>query len=393
LSCEILTYNDIDGREWEALVEGSATGSWFQTPEAYAFYASQREIMRPFVLAVRWQQPDGSKQSSDGSSPMSDVSKQSSDGSKQSSDDSSQQTLRGVCCGYVTIEKNPLKQYFTRRAIIIGGPVLADDCSTEEAYTLMQAVRRHLMTDTPSAQSPIYIETRNFNDYSKWRNAFECSGDHLGRRPLLPFRWKDALGFSYQPHLNFHFDCTDKDAIWTRLSETRRRQINKSVKSGTTIEEARTEVEITEWYAILSDLYRRRVKTPLFPLSFFLEFFRQKRGVYLLVKHEGRVIGGMMCPIHAGKCLYEWFVCGLDTAYKDQYPSVMATWAAMVYAHEHGIPKFDIMGAGVPGVPYGVRDFKAEFGGTMVEYGRFLHVAKPLLYRIGEAGVAFLKRQ
>jgi lipid II:glycine glycyltransferase (peptidoglycan interpeptide bridge formation enzyme) len=52
-----------------------------------------------------------------------------------------------------------------------------------------------------------------------------------------------------------------------------------------------------------------------------------------------------------------------------------------------------MMGAGEPGVPYGVRDFKAEFGGTMVEYGRFLHVAKPLLYRIGEAGVAFLKRQ
>ncbi|MBQ6749114.1 MAG: GNAT family N-acetyltransferase, partial [Paludibacteraceae bacterium] len=309
----ILTYNDIDGREWETLVERSATGTWFQTPEAYAFYASQREIMRPFVLAVRWQQPDGSKQSSDDSSPMSDGSSPMSDGSKQ-------QTLRGVCCGYVTIEKNPLKQYFTRRAIIIGGPVLADDCRTEEAYTLMQAVRRHLMTDTPSAQSPIYIETRNFNDYSRWKEAFE------------------QAEFRYQPHLNFHFDCTDKDAIWTRLSETRRRQINKSVKSGTTIEEARTEEEITEWYAILSDLYRRRVKTPLFPLSFFLDFFRQKRGVYLLVKHEGRVIGGMMCPIHAGKCLYEWFVCGLDTAYKDQYPSVMATWAAMVYAHEHGIP-------------------------------------------------------
>ncbi|MBQ6764776.1 MAG: GNAT family N-acetyltransferase [Paludibacteraceae bacterium] len=375
MSCEILTYNDIDGREWEALVEGSATGTWFQTPEAYAFYASQKEIMRPFVLAVRWQHPDGSKQSSDVNSPKSDDSKQSSDVSSPMSDDSSQQTLRGVCCGYVTIEKNPLKQYFTRRAIIIGGPVLADDCRTEEAYTLMQAVRRHLMTDTPSAQSPIYIETRNFNDYSRWKEAFE------------------QAEFRYQPHLNFHFDCTDKDAIWTRLSETRRRQINKSVKSGTTIEEARTEEEITEWYAILSDLYRRRVKTPLFPLSFFLDFFRQKRGVYLLVKHEGRVIGGMMCPIHAGKCLYEWFVCGLDTAYKDQYPSVMATWAAMVYAHEHGIPKFDIMGAGVPGVPYGVRDFKAEFGGTMVEYGRFLHIAKPLLYRIGEAGVAFLKRQ
>lgn len=362
---QILTYNEIDRVQWSALVEGSATGTWFQTPEAYAFYASQTEIMRPFVFAVRGRQESGSLPAKGTTIP----------GEK------GKETLRAVCCGYVTKEKNPLKQYFTRRAIIIGGPVLADDCSPDEVSELLNAVRNGAQERNDATSSndelmrPIYIETRNFNDYSRWKEAFE------------------RAGFRYQPHLNYHFYCTDKDSMRTKLSETRRRQINKSVKSGTTIEEARTEEEITEWYAILSDLYRRRVKTPLFPLPFFLEFFRQKRGVYLLVKYEGRVIGGMMCPINESKCIYEWFVCGLDTAYKEQYPSVMATWAAMVYAHEHGIPKFDIMGAGVPGVPYGVRDFKAEFGGTMVEYGRFLHVAKPLLYRIGEAGVAFLKRQ
>lgn len=52
-----------------------------------------------------------------------------------------------------------------------------------------------------------------------------------------------------------------------------------------------------------------------------------------------------------------------------------------------------MMGAGEPGVPYGVRDFKAEFGGQLVEHGRFIHICKPMLYRIGKLGVKFLKRK
>ena len=180
--------------------------------------------------------------------------------------------------------------------------------------------------------------------------------------------------------------------MYERMSETRRRQIRKAVSSGVEITEAQSEQEIADLYCILAELYRRKVKTPLFPLSFFIEFYRQKRGVILLVKYGEKVIGGIMCPIFDEKCIYEWFVCGMDNEYKNHYPSVMATWAAMEYANGHNTPMFDIMGAGVPDVPYGVRDFKAEFGGEMVEHGRFLHVAKPWLYKIGTLGVKVLKR-
>jgi hypothetical protein len=51
------------------------------------------------------------------------------------------------------------------------------------------------------------------------------------------------------------------------------------------------------------------------------------------------------------------------------------------------------MGAGKPDIPYGVRDFKMEFGGELVEHGRFLCVRKPLLYWIGELGVKILKNK
>ena len=329
----ILLNNNIDRAEWSKLVAASATGNWFQTPEAYDFYASQPELFKPFAVGV-----------------------------------TNEERLRGVCVGYVTVEKNALKQMLTRRAIIMGGPCLADDCADYEVMELLRAVRKQLATEA------IYIECRNFNDYSRWRNAFE------------------AEGFSYVPHLNFHVDCTDKEAMDAKLSENRKRQIKKAVKSGIEIVEAQSEQEIADWYDILLTLYRTKVKTPLFPLSFFIEFYRQGLGKYLLVKYEGKVIGGIMCPILEGRCIYEWFVCGMDTEYRNQNPSVMATYAAMEYGNAHGLARFDFMGAGKPNEPYGVREFKARFGGDEVEHGRFLCVTKPVLYKIGTLGVKLLKK-
>ena len=359
----ILSYEEIDRAEWSRLVRTSATGTWFQTPEAYCFYESMPEFFRPFVVAV-----------------------------ERVNDLTNERTLRGVCVGYVTKEKNAIKQYFTRRAIIIGGPCLADDCSMDEAETLMKAVREKL-SFTPSLihsfiHSPIYIETRNFNDYSRWKEAFE------------------KAGFEYQKHLNFHVDCTDKEAMWERMSENRKRQIKRVTNEGLKeltnerlTSEGVTEQDVREWYEILKELYRTKVRTPLWPVEFFLEAYRQGVGKFMIVRHEGKIIGGSMVVMDEGMkelkrtgAVYEWFECGMNAQYKDQYPSVCATYAGMCYAAENGMARYDMMGAGEPGVPYGVRDFKAEFGGKMVEHGRFEYICKPLLYKIGTIGVKVLKK-
>ena len=347
----VLTYKEIDREEWNALVKASATGTWFQTPEAYCFYESMPEFFRPFVVAV-----------------------------ERVNDLANERTLRGVCVGYVTVEKSAVKQWLTRRAIIIGGPCFADDCANEEVSLLLSTLRQQLST---GANAPIYIESRNFNDYSRWKDAFA------------------SAGFDYKAHLNFHVDCRDKEAMWERMSENRRRQVRKAQATVECLtNEGISELEVREWYEILRMLYWTKVKTPLWPVEFFLEAYRQGVGKFLLVKHEGKVIGGSMVVMservkELGNegTVYEWFECGLNADYKEQYPSVMATWAGMQYANGHGCARYDMMGAGVPGVPYGVRDFKSEFGGDMVEHGRFLCVCKPLLYKLGVLGVKIFKRK
>ena len=277
--------------------------------------------------------------------------------------------LKGVVVGFVTVEQSRWRQFFTRRAIINGGPLLAEDISTEALRMLLGRLREDV------SKEAIYIEMRNFNDYSRWKDSFE------------------VCGFAYQPHLNFHLDCSEEAVIQRNMHESRRRQVRKGLASGAVIEEAKTEGDVRDFYRILEQLYRRKVKTPLFGLEFFLAFFRQEWGKYLLVKYEGKVIGGMMCPILEGRAIYEWYVCGLDEPYREQHPSVLATYAAMQYAAEHGLPRFDFMGAGKPEEDYGVRAFKAQMGGQLVEHGRFLLIAKPLLYRIGVLGVAWLRRK
>lgn len=322
---KILTYNQIDRQQWSELVRTSETGTWFQSPEAYDFFASLPELMEPFVYGVECAGQ-----------------------------------LRAVCVGYVTKESNPIKQFFTRRAIITGGVVIAANCVKEDVTALLGRIRKNLRPKT------IYIETRNFNDYSAWKEAFK------------------AAGFAYKPHLNFQVDPSVNN-----LSDNRKRQLKKS---NAITELAVSESEIKEWYKVLTELYRTKVKTPLWPIDFFLEAYRQGIAKFLLVKYEGRIIGGSMV-VADERTVYEWFECGLNAENKDQYPSVMATYAGIQLAHQSGCTRYDMMGAGEPGVPYGVRDFKAEFGGKLVEHGRFLSICKPSLYRIGKWGVKILKRQ
>lgn len=351
----LLINNEIDRTAWGALVRGAETGTWFQSPEAYEFFAGQPELFKPFVFGLE-----------------------------------NEGELRGVCCGYVTVEKSALKQMLTRRAIVVGGPALADDCSEEEVVALMGAVRKALRSKA------IYVESRNFNDYSRWREAFE------------------KAGFDYVLHLNFHVDTSSVEVVEANLGKSRKRDIKTTIREGVSIvslneplalndasampneplalNDEKRERMVREYYAILEKLYKTKVKTPLFPVEFFLELSKQKDARFLLTELNGKIIGGTVCVELEGKCLYEWFACGEDGVYPHVFPSCYATYAGIKYAAEHGCARFDMMGAGKPDEAYGVRDFKAKFGGKEVEHGRFLCITKPVLYRIGKLGVWLLKK-
>lgn len=326
--------NEIDINQWDDLVKQSNVATWFQTKIAYQFYESLSQIMIPFVYAL---QVEG--------------------------------TLKGIVVGYITKESNVIKQLLTRRAIVVGGPLLTNEITNKEVELLMSETRKSLKGKA------IYIETRNFNDYSAWKDGFVASG------------------FEYVPHLNFHVNTTNWENVEQKIGKHRKKYIRLSYRDGASVVLQPTLEQIKEYYLLLDDLYCTKIKTPLYPYEFFENLYNESTSQFILVSYNDEIVGGSCCVTLANKGVYEWFACGKDGLYKNIYPSSVTKHAGMKFASDNNYPLFDMMGAGKPDEKYGVRDFKAEFGGDLVEHGRYLCVLNKILYSLGKLGVKLLKKR
>ena len=324
--------NNIDINSLNQLIANSPTTNIFQTKSMYLFWEKIKNHQPFFYSAI---------------------------------DDKNEILL--VISG-VIINEGGIKAGLTKRAIIFGGPLISENPMAIDALSsVIESINQDLK------KKAIYLESRNLVDFSKFQSIFEKNG------------------WNYHKHLNFHVDCRDIDYMKKRMSKSKMRQINKSLSTGAEIIEGQNLEDIKSFYEILDNLYKTKVKTPLPDFEFFKHFYTSEIGKYFLIKYNGKIIGGIMCPILLDKVIYEWYVCGLDGEIKNIYPSILATWAAMDYASQKGISRFDFMGAGAPDKDYGVREFKSKFGGEQVEYGRFLKIFKPALYNLGKTGVKILK--
>ena len=329
----IAKYEEIDKAQWSNLLYNrSDVASFFQSPEAY-------ELYEPFNWAE---------------SVMVGVTEGD--------------LLTGIVVATLLHEGGGIVSHLTSRAIINGGPLLDRNISKEALSSLLSATINVLK------KRCIYIETRNFNDYSSWRTIFEKSG------------------FVYQPHYNLHIDTTNPEQIEKHLSRSRRYEIKQSFKEGAYIDQ-HTDC-LPDFYNILQNLYQNKIHVPLFPFPFFQHLSQQSYcRMFFVHDANGRVIGGLVTVLLDNKVVYEWYCCGLDYEYKKIHPSVLASYSGIKYAADNGYPIFDMMGAGSPNDGgYGVRDFKAQFGGQLVEHGRFLFLCNPIIYKAAKWALGIRKK-
>lgn len=181
-----------------------------------------------------------------------------------------------------------------------------------------------------------------------------------------------------------------EDELFNSLSSSKKRQVKASLKNNLKIEIAQNSEEVKEFYSILKDHYRKKVKKPVYSLDFFLKFFRNEdSGRIFLAKYNGKIIGGMVVPFFKKEVMYEWFIAAKDYEYKTigVYPSVLLTWEVIRYASNNGFKTFDFMGAGPVNKEYGVRNFKMQFGGDLIKTARVKIVHKPILFKIGKLAI------
>jgi hypothetical protein len=327
---KVLTNEQIDIKLWEEFAEDNPHATPFQTPEYYRLL-NHTEPSSGQAVCVAGEE-------------------------------------RILALAVIHLQKERgIKGFFSRRGVIFGGP-LADPSYPKALDMLLEGI------DTLLRNRVIYLETRNMSDFSTWRNVF------AGR------------GWVYNEHLNCVLAVESRDRVMSGMSESRRRQIRMSLDNGATWEECASSDDLQQLYSLLSDLYRREVKLPLPSFSFFRGMFETGFGKIFTVRHNGRIIGGSICPVLGGKAIYTFYYCGLKNYHRKIFPTHLALMAAIEYALQNGIGMVDFMGAGKPGRDYGVRDYKLKFGCELREQGRFLKIESPLLYRAGETGLKLIRK-
>lgn len=311
----------------DAFVEAHPNGNYFQSSEFLRFIETVRGY-RPFVLLSF----------------------------------NGREALDGVLMGVVQSDGRGPKAWLSRRLIVWGGPLVASD-AVPVASALLQALKRY------ARGKAIFIEFRNFFDCTPLHAAFE------------------ATGFCFKPHLNYLVKTDSVEAAKARLSSNRRRQIKTSLAAGAAVMEAESEADVLAMYNILGTLYRQKVKKPLPGPDFFINMWKSPSAKVFVVKYEGKVVGGSVGPVYRNRVLYQWYVCGENGVIPGVHPSVLASWAPIEYGARCGFEYFDFMGAGRPEEDYGVREFKARFGGQEVCYGRYELVLNRPLYEVGKFGL------
>ena len=325
------TIEEIAIKQWNQLLASSNEASFFQSKDCFDFYASL-PFLTPFCFSI-----------------------------------SEDNYLKAVMVGYVERDGGKFMQLLSRRAIVNGGVLLSNNISENTLTSFLSYCIKELKGKA------IYVECRNFNDYSRLKKIFATSG------------------FQYEPHLNFQIDTSSQEKMQANMGKSRLRDVKFSLRDGATVVNEPKFAEIKEFYQVLERLYKTKVKTPLFSFEFFEKLYSETFSHFILVRYQDKIIGGTVCVGLPNQTLYEWFACGEDGCYKNIYPSTLATYSGIEYAAQNGYPVFDMMGAGTPDESYGVRDFKSKFGGKLVEYGRFRFVLNPVLFQVGKLGVTIIK--
>jgi len=270
--------------------------------------------------------------------------------------------IAGSLLCFISTEREGLGSGFARRAVITGGPLAGDARALEKLFESYDRLLRRRV---------LFTEIRNL-----------CERSDL--------RFLASRGYRYEEHLNFLVDL--RGDIWRGLHRTMRKNIRRAERRGVRVREVRRLEEVNEFYEHLRETYSR-ARLPLADVSLFRAAFEvlQPRGMvkFHLAEHDGRCIGGRVSLIYRDT-VYAWYV-GTSRRYAKLYPNALLNWHVMSWAKEQGFSVFDMGGAGKPGERAGRFEFKRQFGGRLVNFGRYRKVHSPLRYALASAGLKLLR--
>jgi hypothetical protein len=260
----------------------------------------------------------------------------------------------------------------TTRAVAYGSLLYNQDETGRKAVEALL----HSYTEEVGGQT-LLTELRNLSDLS-------------AIQPVLI-----GCGFEYEDHLNFLIDL-DRSVkkVMQSIGSRTRKNIRRGLrKDEIVIEEIIDRNKISVAYDLIQKSYAY-AQVPLADQSLFQAAFdvlHPKDMVkFWLARLDDVYVGASVELLHRD-VMYGWYG-GVDRDYSSHVPGELLTWHILKWGAEHGYRMYDFGGAGKPDEDYGVRDFKAKFGGKLVCFGRNTYVHSPLLLRISEVGYQVYRR-
>ncbi len=334
---QILVVKNIENKElcsgWDQFVRSHPLGTIFQSPDYFTIFLHHKEFA---PVALLMQNEAGQ--------------------------------VEGVLSGIIQYQFGGPFKHMTSRCVVMGGPLVQnnDPGLLAELFRYFNSfIRRHA----------IYSQFRNICDMGFAHATFMQSG------------------YTHEEHLNIHVDLNrDSGELWNEVHKQKRYEVKRAGREGLTFGPISNLTELEESYQLLKNIYTR-IKLPLFPFSVFENAFNglapKGMACFWAAYSEGKLIATMYTLSYNGR-IYDYFAGG-DNLYSHKFPNSLLSWQVMLWGKSNGMTLFDWGGAGKPGQPYGVRDFKEKFGGQLVNFGRYEIIHKPLLYRMAKGAFKFIR--
>jgi CelD/BcsL family acetyltransferase involved in cellulose biosynthesis len=272
----------------------------------------------------------------------------------------------------VTLMGGPLRR-FTTRAVAYGSVLCAPGAAGRAALEmLLRAYRQE------TEKSVLFTELRNLSDLGSMQ-------------PVL-----DECGFLYEDHLNYLVDLSrPPEAVLQGFGRRTRKKIRRALRKGTVmIQEADRPEQVLLCYELIHNSYAA-ARVALADHSLFeaaFDILYPKGMVTFLLAWIGDDCVAGSAELMYKDTIYGWYG-GVDRGFSSYVPNEILMWHILQWGAENGYRLYDFGGAGKPEEEYGVRDFKAKFGGELVCYGRNTCVHAPTRLAISKLGYQVYRHQ
>jgi hypothetical protein len=327
---DVNVVRQLDHHAWGEFVDNHPLGNIFHTPEMFQVFARARGHRPQLWAAV----------------------------------DEEAQPLALLLPVEITLFDGRMRS-FTTRAIVYGS--VLHEASPEGQESLEILLRSYVQ----QTKGVLFTEMRNLTDLS----------------PIQPML--QAHGFEYEEQLNYLIGLNrPSEEVLQNISRRTRKRIRRGLRKGEVVVR---EVERREDLALFYDLVSRSytaARVPLADLSLFeaaFDVLYPKGMVKFFLAWLGQECVAASAELYFKDTVFGWY-SGVDRAYSSYVPNELLMWRVLEWGSNNGYRVYDFGGAGRSDEDYGVRDFKAKFGGDLVSYGRNAHVHSSLRLAVSKAG-------